>query len=82
VSGDLAYGLFFLVVGSFFAIHCTRATLSEFRSGVALGHHYSMVRRSRSPIAFWLIIVGNGLAAFMGLGFLTLGIVSLYWLFV
>ena len=74
---DLGYIALLLSVGSFFAVHCSRATMREWGAGRALGGRWGDHERDTPSIAFWLIMTGNALAAIMGGVFLLLGLVYL-----
>ena len=79
---DAAFDVFMIVFGAIFAIHCPRAALREFRSGVAKGlNPVTQVQkdfvRAAQPVSFWLTIVGTFLAGIMGLMFFVFGIAAL-----
>jgi hypothetical protein len=66
-----------LVVGGFFAVHCSRATLKEYRSGRALAGKYGDYDRETSPVGFWVVIGMNAVAALLGVGFFVAGVAGL-----
>jgi len=71
-------GLWLLVIGAVFALHCSRATIKEFRAGRALGGwRFGDWDRDKNTGAFWFLIVANALAALMGFAFVGLGILAL-----
>ena len=74
---DLAYIVLFLLSGGFFAVHCSRATVREWRAGQALGGKYGDYEREKEPVGFWMIMAGNALAALFGNFLLLFGIVGL-----
>ena len=74
---DLGYVLLFLSVGTFFAVHCSRATMREWKAGRALGGKWGDYDRETSPLGFWIVMSGNTLAATMGVLFLLIGFVYL-----
>jgi hypothetical protein len=74
---DLGYIALFLCVGGFFAVHCSLATVREWKAGRALGGQWGDYDREASPAGFWLIMTGNALAAVMGAALLLIGLVYL-----
>jgi hypothetical protein len=74
---DLAYALMFTAIGAFFLVHCSRATLKEFKSGRALAGEFGDYDRETSPVGFWVVVTANAAAALIGAGFLFAGIVGL-----
>ena len=73
---DLGYALSLLVVGAVFAVHCSRATLKEYRNGRALAGIFGDYDRETSPIGFWIVIAANAEAALLGLAFLIGGLLA------
>ena len=63
-----------VVAGAFFAIHCTLASVREYRAGRALGGEFGDHDRNASPIGFWAIMAGNMGAVLMGVIFIIVGI--------
>ena len=63
-----------VVIGAFFAIHCTLASVREYRAGRALGGEFGDHGRNASPVGFWAIMAGNIGAVLMGVGFIIVGI--------
>lgn len=66
-----------VLFGAFFAIHCTLATVREYRTGRALGGKYGDYDRKSSPARFWAITTGNAGAVLMGVGFIIVGILGM-----
>jgi hypothetical protein len=66
-----------LAVGALFSIHCTLATVREYRAGRALGGKFGDHDRTTSPAGFWTIMAGNGLAVLMGIAFVICGVLGL-----
>jgi hypothetical protein len=70
------YGVLVLA-GAFFAIHCTLASIREYRAGRAVGGEFGDYDRIGSPAGFWTMMAGNAGAAFMGVGFIVVGILGM-----
>jgi hypothetical protein len=74
---DLAFALLFIGGGAILAVHCSRMTWKEVRTGVATSQ---LAKHSRSgqPVSFWIIILGNAFAALLGAVFLVVGLTGLF----
>jgi hypothetical protein len=51
--------------------------MRELRAGRALGGKWGDHERETSPLRFWVLMIGNALAAVMGGAFLLFGLVAL-----
>jgi len=84
MSKDQLIGIFMAAFGGWLMIHCPRAAVREFRSGVAKGLNpatqlqRNFVRQAH-PIGFWLTIISTFLAGVMGLFFVLVGILAIFW---
>ena len=73
---DFAFAIILAVGGGILTAHCSRMTWREVRTGIAKAQ-YADYRRSTRPVAFWIVIVGNSLAAALGAIFLIIGLLVL-----
>jgi len=83
VSKEQLFGLLMATFGVWLAVHCPRAAIREFRSGLAKGlnpstHMQRDFAREAEPIGFWLTIVGTFLAGVMGLFFFVFGVATIF----
>jgi hypothetical protein len=74
--------MFGAAFGAWLMVHCPRAAIREFRSGIAKGlnpasHLPRDFLRASEPIGFWLTIAGTSLASLMGLFFFVYGIATI-----
>ena len=75
---DLGYIILFLTLGAFLAVHCSRATVREWRAGQGLGGRWGAHDRETSPVGFWLVMAANAFAVMLGACFLIIGLVYLF----
>jgi hypothetical protein len=66
-----------VLAGAFFVIHCTLASVREYRAGRVLGGKFGDFDRKASPAGFWAIMAGNLGAVLMGVGFIVVGILGM-----
>ena len=67
MSSDIWEVLFPLAIGAFVLVHFPAKARRELRDGVTLGRYGKPYMRSRQPLLYWVVLLGNLAAGLIGL---------------
>lgn len=73
MTKDVLTAVFIVAFGCLLVVHCPRAALREYRSGVARGRSGDYPRQTM-PIHFWATIIATAAAGLFGVSFVLFGI--------